>query len=190
MPPAGGGILSGANAAIDLAVIGLRDGLAIAAARKEHHEISTACDIRGCVVHTKKLAKEIVELLFGFRLKELKHHVGRLLLNNQFGGTHVWHIIDSFNIEVLARGHQAFIFASEACELCSREKDLRAQAIFTNIIHFHTHLLLGAILQFCCKYTTQGVAKVVTPPILLMIFKKKALYLYKHRRAKQLLLIN
>jgi len=37
-------------------------------------------------VHGEKLAKEIVELLFGFRLKELKHHVGRLLLNNQPGG--------------------------------------------------------------------------------------------------------
>lgn len=86
MPPAGGGVLSGTNAEINLAVIGLRDGLAIAAATKQHHEICAACDIRGRVVHAEKLAKEIVELLFGFRLKELKHHVGRLLLNNQFGG--------------------------------------------------------------------------------------------------------
>ena len=26
---------------------------------------------------------------------------------------------------------------------------------------------------FGCKYTTRGVAKVVTPPILLIVFKKK-----------------
>ena len=146
MPPASGGILSGANAAINLLVVCLSNLLAIAAATKQHHEICAACDVRGRVVHTEELAKEIVELLFGFRLKELKHHVGRLLLDNQFGGSHVWHIIDSFDIEVLARGHQTFIFASEACELCSREKDLRAQAIFTNLIHFHTHSPLGAIL--------------------------------------------
>ena len=99
MPPASGSVLSGANAEINLAVIGLRDGLAIAAAREQYHEVCAVCDIRGNIMHTKKFAKEIVELLFGFRLKELKHHVGRLLLDNQFGGTHVWHIIDNFDIK-------------------------------------------------------------------------------------------
>ena len=153
MPPTGGGILSGANAEINLAVIGLRDSLAIAAATKQHHEICAASDIRGRVVHAEKLAKEIVELLFGFRLKELKHHVGRLLLDNQFGGTHVWHIIDSFNIEVIARGYQAFIFACEASELCSREKNLFAQTIFTNLIHFHTqyYVILLQIYDIGCR---------------------------------------
>ena len=73
MPPASGGILSDANAAINFLVVCLSNLLAIAAAREEHHEIC------------------------------------------------------------------------EACELCSREKDLRAQAIFTNLIHFHTHSPLGAI---------------------------------------------
>ena len=153
MPPAGGGILSGANAAIDLAVIGLRDGLAIAAAAKQHHEICAACDVRGRVVHAEKLAKEIVELLFGFRLKELKHHVGRLLLNNQLGGSHVWHIVDCFYIKVLAQGHQTFIFACEASELCSREKDLFAQTIFTNLIYFHTqyYVILLQIYNTGCR---------------------------------------
>ncbi len=64
MPPASGGILSGANAAINLLVVCLSDLLSIAAATEEHHEISTACDVRGRIVHTKKLAQEIVELFF------------------------------------------------------------------------------------------------------------------------------
>lgn len=76
MPPTSGGILCGANAAINLLVVCLCNLLAIAAAREEHHEICAACDVRGRVVHTEQFAKEIVELLFGFRLKELKHHVG------------------------------------------------------------------------------------------------------------------